>query len=56
MKTVSAQFIEIRATTFFGAKAGPARVVGAFGSFIGAVLGFPFVDDLLKFLWKRLRK
>jgi len=56
VKTVSVQFVEIRATTFLGAKVGPARVVGAIGSFIGAVLGFPFVDDFLKFLWRRLKR
>ncbi len=56
VKTISAQFVEIRATTFLGAKTGPARVAGAIGSFIGAVLGFPFVDDFLKFLWKRFKR
>jgi len=56
LKTISAQFVEIRATTFLGVKKGPARVMGAIGSFIGAVLGFPFVDDFLKLLWKYLKK
>ncbi|RLD03719.1 MAG: hypothetical protein DRI32_06955 [Chloroflexi bacterium] len=55
-RTLSAQLIEIEATTFLGFKAGPARAVGAIGSFIGAILGFPFADDVLKFLWKKLRK
>lgn len=56
LKTVSAQFVEIRATTFLGVKTGPARVMGAIGSFIGAVLGFPFVDDFIKILWRRLKR
>ncbi len=55
VRTISAQFVEISATTLFGIKAGPARIAGAVGSFIGAVLGFPFADDVLKWLWKRVR-
>ncbi len=54
-RTLSAQVIEISATTLFGLKATPARTMGAVGSFIGAVLGFPFVDDLLKYFWKKIR-
>ena len=48
-RTLSAQPIEIEATTFLGFKAGPARTVGAIGSFIGVILGFPFADDVLKY-------
>jgi len=55
-RTLSAQLIEIEATTFLGFKAGPARAVGAVGSFIGALLAFPFADDALKFLWKKMKK
>ena len=55
-KTISSQFVEINATTFLGFKAGSARKVGAIGSFLGAVLGFPFVDDIIKFLWKRFKR
>ena len=54
-KTVSAQTVQIEATTFWGGKAGPARVAGGVGSFIGGILGFPFVDDVLKWLWRRIR-
>ena len=54
-RTLSAQVINISATTLFGLKAAPARTMGAVGSFIGAVLGFPFVDDILKYFWKRIR-
>jgi len=55
-RTITSQPVEISATTFLGFKAGPARTAGAIGSFLGAVLGFPFVDDVLKFLWKRFKK
>ena len=55
-RTISSQFIEISATTFLGFKAGPARTVGAIGSFFGAILGFPFADDVIKWLWKKFKK
>ena len=57
VKTLSAQIIEIRSTKFFGiVSASPAKKIGAIGSFLGALLGFPFVDDAFKFLWKRVKK
>ncbi len=52
-KTVSAQFIEINATTFMGLKAGPARWLGAFGTFISGVFGLPFFEEIVKWLWKQ---
>lgn len=55
-RTISSQFIEINARTFLGFKAGPARTVGAIGSFFGAILGLPFADDVLKWLWKKFKK
>jgi hypothetical protein len=54
---VSAQFLDIEAKSFLGfMKGGVARGVGAIGSMVGSVLGFPFVDDLVKWLWKRIRR
>lgn len=55
-RTLSAQFIEINATSFFGMKAAPARWVGAIGSFISGVLGMPFIEEVVKWIWRRLRK
>ncbi len=52
---VSAQPVEIEATNFFGLSGGAARMFGGIGSAIGAVLGFPFVTDILKWLWDRIR-
>ena len=53
---VSAQFLEIKARSFMGFfNGGTARGVGALGSLIGSVLGFPFVDDFVKWLWRRIR-
>lgn len=53
---VSAQFLEIEARSFLGfLNGGTARGIGALGSLVGSVLGFPFVDDLVKWLWGRIR-
>jgi hypothetical protein len=53
---VSAQFLEIESKSFMGfLNGGMARSVGALGSLVGSVLGFPFVDDFVKWLWKRIR-
>ncbi len=53
---ISVQFVDIEARSFFGLSGGAARGIGTIGSAIGAVLGFPFVDDLLKWLWRRRKK
>jgi hypothetical protein len=53
---VSAQFVEIESKSFMGfLNGGTARGIGALGSLIGSVLGFPFVDDLVKWLWGKIR-
>jgi len=54
-QALSAQPIEIEATSFFGLGATPARWLGIVGTFIGSLLGFPFLESILKLLWKRLR-
>lgn len=54
---VSVQFVEIKANSFMGFMSGRfARGVGALGSVVGSVLGFPFADDFLKWLWRRIRR
>jgi hypothetical protein len=55
-KALSAQTVQITAAKFFGISGNFARIAGGLGSVVGAVLGFPFVDDLLKWLWSRLRR
>lgn len=55
-QTVSAQPVQIDATNFFGFSGGVARTAGGIGSIIGAVLGFPFADDIIKWLYGRLKK
>jgi hypothetical protein len=53
---VSVQFLEIEARSFLGfLNGGAARGIGALGSVIGSVLGFPFVGDIVKMLWRKVR-
>jgi hypothetical protein len=54
-QALSAQPIEIEATSFFGLRANLARWLGMAGSVVGSLLGFPFLEAILKLLWKRLR-
>jgi hypothetical protein len=54
---VSAQFVEIESKSFLGfLNGGTARGIGAVGSILGSVLGFPFADDFLKWLWGKIRR
>jgi hypothetical protein len=54
---VSVQFLEIESKSFLGfLTGGTARGIGALGSVIGSVLGFPFVDDFAKWLWGKIRR
>lgn len=54
---VSVQFLEIEAKSLLGLLNGSAaRGIGAVGSVLGSVLGFPFVDDLVKWFWRKIRK
>lgn len=55
-QALSAQFIEVDAVTLFGLKAGPARWLGMLGTVVGAVLGFPFIEDVLQWIILRLQK
>jgi hypothetical protein len=54
-QALSAQTIEINSTALFGIKAGVTRWLGLAGTFIGSVLGFPFLEQVLKWVWKRIR-
>lgn len=55
-KVLSAQQVQIDATTFLGLKADTARAAGGVGTVVGGILGFPFIDDVLKFLWGLLKR
>jgi hypothetical protein len=53
---ISAQIIEIEAVDFFGLSVDVARAGGVVGSVVGGVIGFPFLEDILKFLFKKFKK
>ena len=56
-KTVSAQTVEIEAVNFLGLSANLARSTGVVGSIVGTILGLPFFEDIVKFLFRnRLKK
>ncbi len=55
-RAVAAQQIEIQVVSFLGLKAGPARILGVVGGFLSSVFGMPFLEDGLKWSWKRLRR
>jgi hypothetical protein len=55
-QALSAQLIEIEATSFFGLKANLARLLGVAGTFASSVLGFPLLEEALKWVWTRIRK
>jgi len=53
---LKAQIIEIQVVDFFGLSVNVARMSGVVGSVVGGVLGFPFIEDILRFLFKRRRR
>lgn len=53
---ISAQTIQISTSDVLGIGGSLARMVGGLGSVVGVVLGFPFADDVLKWLWRRIRR
>ena len=55
-RAISAQRVEIEAVNFLGLSANFARTAGTVGSFIGGVIGFPFFEDIIKFIFRRRRK
>lgn len=52
---ISAQSVEIEAVDFFGLSVNLARTSGVVGSIVGGILGFPFLEDAVKFLLKKRR-
>ena len=55
-KTVSAQTVEIEAVNFLGLPANLARSTGVVGSIVGTILGFPFLEDIVRFIFGRRQK
>jgi hypothetical protein len=55
-KTISAQLVEIEAANFLGFSGKVARTTGVVGSVVGTIIGFPFFEDIVKFIFKRQNK
>ena len=55
-KAVSAQLVEIEAVNLLGLSGNFVRTTGVIGSVVGTVIGFPFFEDIVKFLFKRRKK
>lgn len=53
---VSAQIVEIEAVDFFGFSVNFVRTSGVVGSVLGVIVGFPFFDDIVKYLWAKMKK
>lgn len=55
-RALSAQLIEIETVTFYGLKADTVRWLGLVGSTLSAVVGFPFFEDIVKWLFSQRKK
>lgn len=55
-QALSAQVIEIESTALLGIQAGQARLLGLAGTFLSSILGLPFLEGMLKWLWKKMRR
>jgi len=53
---VSAQIVDIQAVDFFGFSTNFVKTSGVVGSVLGIVVGFPFFDDLVKYVWSQRKK
>ncbi|MBC7878858.1 MAG: hypothetical protein H7Y59_16930 [Anaerolineales bacterium] len=53
---ISAQIIEIEAVDFFGLSVNVARTSGVIGSVVGGVIGFPFLENIIKFVFKKRKQ
>ena len=55
-RPILAQTVEIQGANLIGLSGNAARTAGLIGSVAGTIIGFPFLQDILKFLWKRRKK
>ena len=55
-KTVSAQLVEIEAVSLLGIPTGLVRTFGGVGSVVGAIIGFPFFEDIVRFVFGRRKR
>ncbi|MFT3893960.1 MAG: hypothetical protein QM730_20215 [Anaerolineales bacterium] len=55
-KTVAAQDVDIEAVNLFGISANLARTLGVGGSIVGTIVGFPFFEDIVKYIFNRRKR
>jgi hypothetical protein len=55
-KTISAQIVEIESVNFLGLSGEAARSMGVIGSVVGTLIGFPFLEEIVRFLFRRRDK
>ena len=53
---ISAQIVDIEAVDLFGFSTNFVRTSGVIGSALAVIVGFPFFDDIVKYLWSRRKK
>jgi hypothetical protein len=53
---IMAQRVNIEAQSIFGLSGNTVRIAGAAGSVVSAVLGFPFLENILALVWRRLQR
>jgi hypothetical protein len=53
---ISIQLVEIEAVDFFGFSVNFVKTSGIVGSVLGVIVGFPFFDDIVKYLWNKRKK
>jgi hypothetical protein len=54
-RALAAQELKIRATTLLGLSGASARFFGSAGSLLSSVLGFPFLEDVVRWVLGRVR-
>jgi hypothetical protein len=55
-KTVAAQDVDVEAVNLLGLSANLARMLGVGGSVVGTIVGFPFFEDIVKFVLGRRKR
>lgn len=53
---VSAQIVDIEAVDLFGFSTNFVKTSGVVGSVLGIIVGFPFFDDIVMYLWGKRKK
>ena len=53
---VSAQIVDIEAVDFFGFSTNFVKTSGVVGSVLGLIVGFPFFDDAVKYVFNQRKK